>query len=91
MIYKLRKKFILISAATVGAVFAVIFGLIYFTTSAQLDRTMDMMTDMISSNDGVFPDTGGRDMPPAPMGVERNSFFDPEASFSTRFFYGLCG
>ena len=86
MIYRLRKKFILISAAAVGAVFALIFGLIYFTTSAQLNRTMDMLTDVISSNDGAFPEIGSAEMPPAPAGVERERFFNSEARFSTRFF-----
>ena len=75
MIYRLRKKFILISAAAVGVVFALIFGLIYFMTTAQLNRTMDMLTDVISSNDGAFPEIGSADMPPAPVGVERERFF----------------
>lgn len=86
MIYRLRKKFILISAAAVGVVFALIFGLIWFTTSAQLNRMMDMLTDVISLNDGAFPEIGSADMPPAPAGVERDRFFTPEARFSTRFF-----
>lgn len=86
MIYRLRKKFILISAAAVGVVFALIFGVIWFTTSAQLNRTMDMLTDVIAQNDGAFPEIGKAEMPPAPAGVERERFFNPEARFSTRFF-----
>lgn len=86
MIYKLRKKFILISAAAVGVVFTMIFGLICFTTSAQLNRTMDMLTDVISSNDGSFPETGNENIPSAPEKTELEPFFNPEASFSTRFF-----
>lgn len=86
MIYRLRKKFILISAAAVGVVFALIFGLIYFMTSAQLNRTMDALTDVISSNDGAFPEFSKSDLPPAPAGVEREWFFTPETRFSTRFF-----
>lgn len=86
MIYQLRKKFILISAAAVGAVFALIFGLIYGMTSAQLNRTMDLLTDAIAGNDGAFPAFSSEDMPPAPAGVESERFFNPEARFSTRFF-----
>ncbi len=66
MIYQLRKKFILISACAVGFVFALIFGTIYFMTAAQLDRTMDLLTDVISSNDGVFPDFSKTEKPPTP-------------------------
>ena len=86
MIYKLRKKFILISACAVGFVFALIFGTIYFMTAAQLDRTMDLLTDVISSNDGAFPDFSKTEKPPAPVGFQGGSLFTPETAFSTRFF-----
>lgn len=88
MIYDLRKKFILISAVSVSIVFAVIFGVIYGVSSIQLNRTMDMFTDMISSNDGRFPNYEEMQMPqPQPMqGFQQENFFTPDTPFSTRFF-----
>lgn len=86
MIYQLRKKFILISAAAVGFVFALIFGMIYFMTAAQLDRAMDLLTDVISSNGGAFPDFSKTEKPSAPAGLPGDGFFTPETAFSTRFF-----
>ena len=56
MIYNLRKKFIIISAVAVSVVFALIFGMIYIASTSQLNHTMDMLTNVISKNDGVFPD-----------------------------------
>lgn len=86
MIYKLRKKFILISAVAVGFVFVLIFGSIYFSTAAQLDQTMDRLTDVLSSNDGTFPDFSKTEKPSAPIGFPTERTFTPETAFSTRFF-----
>lgn len=86
MIYNLRKKFILISAVAVSVVFALIFGIIYITSTSQLNNTMDMLTDIIAKNDGVFPDFNEMDRPSAPLDFHQGSFFTPEIQFSTRFF-----
>ena len=87
MIYKLRKKFILISALSVAVVFAVIFGVVYFVNASRLNSTMDRLTDIISSNDGNFPTVNGSDNNiPRPGGFSADFPFTPDTPFSTRFF-----
>ena len=86
MIYNLRKKFILISAIAVSIVFALIFGLIYIINTSQLNNTMDILTYVISKNDGVFPDFNEIEIPPANIVFKQDNFFTPETQFSTRFF-----
>ncbi len=55
-------------------------------TAAQLDRAMDLLTDVISSNGGAFPDFSKTEKPSAPAGLPGDGFFTPETAFSTRFF-----
>ena len=86
MIYNLRKKFIIISAVSVSVVFAVIFGVIYFVSTTELNRTMDMLTEVISNNDGIFPDFEENQMTPVPSGFRQDNFITPDTPFSTRFF-----
>ena len=47
MIYRLRKKFVMITAVSVGIVFALIFGGIYFISRSQLNHSLDMLADVI--------------------------------------------
>ena len=56
MIYKLRKKFVMITAVSISIVFAFIFAGIYFISRSQLNHSLDMLADVIAMNDGVFPD-----------------------------------
>ena len=86
MIYNLRKKFILISAVAVSIVFVLIFGFIYITSTSQLNNTMDMLTDVISNNDGVFPNFNEMQKPSKPDDFPKKNFFTPETQFITRFF-----
>lgn len=86
MIYKLRKKFVMITAVSVGIVFALIFGGIYFISRSQLNHSLDMLADVIAMNDGVFPDLDRRENPVPPGGFPQNQFLTPETRFSTRFF-----
>ncbi len=86
MIYKLRKKFVMITAVSVGIVFALIFGGIYFISRSQLNHSLDMLADVIAMNDGVFPDLDRRENPAPPGGFPQNQFLTPETRFSTRFF-----
>ena len=85
MIYNLRKKFIFISAASVLLVFLLIFLIICFVSASQLNGTMDMLTDVISSNDGVFPNFNEMENPPELSGPHEE-LFTPETRLSTRFF-----
>ena len=85
MIYNLRKKFIFISAASVLLVFLLIFLIICFVSASQLNGTMDMLTDVISSNGGVFPNFNEMENPPELSGPHEE-LFTPETRLSTRFF-----
>ena len=85
MIYSLRRKLIWICGASVIAVFIIIFALIYVFSTNQLNSAMDVITDRISQNDGVFPELD--DEHPLPEGVGRfPDFITAETKFSTRFF-----
>lgn len=86
MIYNLRRKFILVSAFSVSLVFVLIFGIIYIVSTSQLNATMDMLTDVISKNGGVFPDFDKLERPSAPVGFHNETFLSPDTPFSTRFF-----
>lgn len=86
MIYHLRKKFIIISAVSVSIVFVLIFGIIYIVSFSQLNHTMDMLTDVISKNNGEFPDFDKAELPSVPRDFHQEKFFTPETRFSTRFF-----
>ncbi|MBP3925769.1 MAG: GHKL domain-containing protein [Clostridium sp.] len=87
MIYRLRKKFILISASSILIVFTAIFSVMCLVSFLQLNRTMDLLTDAIASNDGEFPEfeTAVRLLPSGGL----SSYVDvitEETKFSTRFF-----
>ena len=84
MIKELRRKFIFISGISIFLVFVGIFVLISAFSRAQMDRTMDTLTDAISSNDGVFPDFEPSDRP-APLFSDAE-VITAETRFSTRFF-----
>ncbi len=87
MIYRLRKKFILISAASILIVFTAIFSVMCLASFRQVNRTMDLLTDAIASNDGEFPEfeAAVRLLPSGGL----SSYVDvitEETKFSTRFF-----
>lgn len=86
MIYRLRKKFIVITATTVSVVFALIFSAVCFASAAQLNRTMDMLTDAISTNDGIFPEYDEADGAQDSHWYPEAGVITPETRFSTRFF-----
>lgn len=84
MIYQLQKKFILISGASLLAVFAAIFGLIFGLSTRQLNQAMDELTDRISLHGGQSPVFDDAHRPPADRIPP--DFITPETKFSTRFF-----
>ncbi len=55
MIYRLRKKFIRICTLSFLAVFLALFCCIYLTTYLQTTRSLDDLADILSENDGSFP------------------------------------
>jgi two-component system sensor histidine kinase CiaH len=83
MIDKLRKRLIWISGLSVILVFVLIFTGIYVVSSNRLNKTMDMLTDRISPDDGRFPEFSEKN-PPPPRGFA--PFITAETPFSTRFF-----
>ncbi len=84
MIYRLRKKFISICILSFIAVFMVVFALIFLITTIQTNQSLDMHADIISQNDGKFPDFNeirpGTNRPMPPEGFNR------ESPFTTRYF-----
>lgn len=83
MIDKLRKRLIWISGLSVILVFVLIFAGIYVVSANRLNKTMDMLTDRISPDDGRFPEFSEKN-PPPPRGFA--PVITAETPFSTRFF-----
>lgn len=86
MIYSLRKKFILVSAASIVTVFSVIFAVIFVTNRMQLNNTMDTLTDAIAANDGIFPEFDSSIQPLPSNELLNPDIITEETKFSTRFF-----
>jgi two-component system sensor histidine kinase CiaH len=83
MIDKLRRRLIWISGLSVILVFALVFAGICAVSINRLNKTMDMLTDIISPDDGRFPEFNEMN-PPPPRGFA--PFVTAETPFSTRFF-----
>lgn len=83
MIWKLRKKFIRICSVSILGVFLALLGIIYVINTVQTNARMDNLTDIISENDGRFPDWGNQ---PPNKKPKRKPGIDQETPFSTRFF-----
>lgn len=84
MIYKLRKKFILVSAASLALVLVIIYMAIFVTNRIQLNAAMDALTNTIAANNGIFPQTGEIDAAPYSQGAY--GLITEETPHSTRFF-----
>ncbi len=82
MIYNLRRKLVWICGLSVMGVFIVIFMVICILSSAQLNSSMDLLTDRLSQNQGVFPANGI----PVPPDNRFGGFINEETPYSTRFF-----
>lgn len=82
MIYRLRRKFIWICTLSFLGVFAALFSGIFLITYLQTAASLDDLADIVSENDGEFPDF----QPPGPQEDPRPAERDPEAPFTTRFF-----
>ena len=87
MIWRLRRKFILISTLSMLGVFALIFVLIVVSGYSSLNRTMDELTDAVSSGRWKFPEPDD-DVPPpkGSMGKPDGMGTGSEVRFSTRYF-----
>ena len=90
MIYRLQRRFILISTVAVLTVIALVFGVILVLNISSLNRNMDMLADSISEGGGRFPGSS-TEKPPMDNKIPPNSepnfeFITPETPFSTRHF-----
>ena len=89
MIYRLRKKFIIICTVSIVAVFAVMFSLICLFSAVSMNSTLDMLTDAISEGKGRFPDSFDKapTAPPDDKGDKKpDGIINGETRFSTRHF-----
>lgn len=93
MIYNLRIKFIKIALASVLGVLMLIYLGIFVMNTVQLNSDMDRLTDMLTVNDGRFPDNkegkepngfGGKPMDG--KHIDPNDVRNKEEKFITRFF-----
>ena len=57
VIKQLQKRFIAISAAVICMIFALIFVIAYLLNVSSVNQTLDTLTDILSENDGAFPET----------------------------------
>ena len=89
MIYRLQRKFILISTISVLLVVAAIFGVMLALNVSSMNRNMDVLADRVSEGGGRFPGSFDPIIPPdkmPPMNDEKFNFITPETPFATRHF-----
>ncbi|MBO4799311.1 MAG: HAMP domain-containing histidine kinase [Lachnospiraceae bacterium] len=91
MIYKLRNKFILISALSPIAVLVCIYLALFFINTSQLDSNMDSLTDMIMFENDRPPNFAEPPMDIPGPGSDQGRrpgrmFINKETRFTTRFF-----
>ena len=89
MIYRLQRKFILISTVAVLSVIALVFGVILVFNITSMNRNMDILADRVSEGGGRFPGSLGEMIPPdkiPPRNEQNFDFITPETPFSTRHF-----
>jgi len=87
MIYKLQRRFILISTVSVLSVVTLVFCFIFVLNISSLNKNMDVLADRVTEGGGRFPsdfDDGHKPnmMPPR----DDHDFITPETPFSTRHF-----
>ena len=90
MIYKLQKRFILISTVALLTVIALMFSVILVLNISSMNRNMDLLADRISEGGGRFPGSF-EEKPPMnnkipPKNEPNFEFITPETPFSTRHF-----
>lgn len=89
MIYRLQRRFIFISTASVLLVVLLVFGVILALNISYMNRNMDSLADRVSEGGGRFPGEGIDGFKPnkkPPRGEEGFDFITPETPFSTRYF-----
>ncbi len=89
MIYRLQKKFILISTVSVMAVMTLVFAAIFILNVTSINRNLDILADTVSAGGGRFPSSFGDGHKPEMKPPAKNpqfGFITPETRFATRHF-----
>ena len=89
MIYKLRRKFVIISTISVLSVVLAVFATILIFNISSTNRTVDILADSVSEGGGRFPmpNEPGHKPGGIPPGTDhRFDFITPETPYSTRHF-----
>lgn len=88
MIYRLQRKFILISTVSVFTVIVIVFAAILLISISSTNKNMDILADSVSAGGGRFPSSGGSGHKPGgmPPRDQQSDFITPETPFSTRHF-----
>lgn len=89
MIYRLQRKFILISVVSVFAVILLMLGLMTAFSISSMDNTLDFLAEKVSVGGGKFPDLFGNNRVSKPNKADEprdNGYITPETRFSTRYF-----
>ena len=89
MIYRLQRKFILISTVSVLVVVTLAFGVILAWNISSMNRNMDVLADRVSEGGGQFSDVhqgGHRPDKEPPRDEGKFDFITSETPFSTRHF-----
>lgn len=91
MIKRLRRKFITISIVAVSSVMVLLFVLVNVANFISVNSKLNNTIEMISSNQGIFPEFEERKQPPEgemkePGGNGFDRQFNEETPFSTRYF-----
>ncbi len=88
MIYRLQRKFVLISTVSVLSVMALVFVMIFALNISYMNKNLDILADTVSEGGGRFPDRFHESPPPQKDNRDdRNfDFITPETPFATRHF-----
>lgn len=89
MIYRLQRRFVLISTVSILSVITLVFGIILALNISSLNRNMDILADRVSEGGGRFPGSFEDGFAPDMMPPKNEPGFDiitPETPFSTRHF-----
>lgn len=87
MIYRLQRRFILISAISILLVISIVFAAILVFNIFSNNKNMDILADSVSEGGGKFPAFGSSSPKPGIMPNQpKFDFITPETPFSTRHF-----
>lgn len=87
MIYRLQRRFIIISAISIFSVIVIVFAAIVLFNLSFINQNLDVLADSVSKGGGRFPEPGISGLKPGmPPSGPQFDFITPETPFSTRHF-----